>query len=268
VAELDGVWEVKRTGGFLPPMTGVRKRISGMRGTTRVGDAVGVPFEVVGLELRYRPPFNGFVDVLTPAAAGFHGRATFRGREFGRFELTRGEAAATGTVDELLVKHLDEAHAMEQNVLRMLDGMISTTDDPGMLAELEHHRAETEAHARRMRARLEAHGATPSTVRQIGGIVGALAKMPLDLVRGERAGRNARDGYATEHMEIASYELLKRVAERAGDTETAAACDEILAQERAMAEAIAASWDRVVELGLTGSTTAGSTAPENATAAG
>jgi hypothetical protein len=35
-----------------------------------------------------------------------------------------------------------------------------------------------------------------------------------------------------------------------------------------MAEAIAASWDRVVELGLTGSTTAGSTAPENATAAG
>ena len=34
------------------------------------------------------------------------------------------------TVQEQLIKHLDEAHAMEQSVLRMLDGMISTTDDP------------------------------------------------------------------------------------------------------------------------------------------
>ena len=59
----------------------------------------------------------------------------------------------------------------------------------------------------RMRGRLQAHGAAPSAVRQFGGIVGALAKMPLDLVRGEKAGRNARDGFATEHMEIASYEL-------------------------------------------------------------
>ena len=79
---------------------------------------------------------------------------------------------------------------------------------------------ETEGHAQRMRERLEAHGATPSAVKQIGGIVGALAKMPLDMVRGEKAGRNARDGFATEHMEIASYELLKRIAERANDTET------------------------------------------------
>ena len=109
---------------------------------------------------------------------------------------------------------------MEQSVLRMLDGMISTTDDPTIQQELEHHKIETEGHALRMKGRLQAHGAAPSTVRQLGGILGALAKMPLDLVRGEKAGRNARDGYATEHMEIASYELLKRVAQRAGDDET------------------------------------------------
>ena len=122
---------------------------------------------------------------------------------------------------------------MEQNVLRMLDGMISTTDDPEILQELEHHKLETEGHVQRMRQRLEAHGASPSTVRQMTGIVGALAKMPLDLVRGDKAGRNARDGYTTEHMEIAAYELLERVAQRAGDDETASACDEIIAQERA-----------------------------------
>jgi len=250
VPELNGTWDVKRTGGLLPPMTSVRKDILGTRGTTRFGSLPGVPFDVVGLELRYRAPFDGFVDVLTPEGAGFRGRATFRGHEYGSFLLKPLEGGQMTTVEELLVKHIDEAHAMEQGVLRMLDAMIETTDDAAILQELEHHRIETEGHAQRMKDRLRAHSASPSTVRQLGGIVGALAKLPLDLVRGEKAGRNARDGYATEHMEIASYQLLKRVAERAGDTETARACDEIIVQEQAMADTIAANWDAFAELSL------------------
>jgi ferritin-like metal-binding protein YciE len=251
VPELDGVWEVQRTGGLLPPLVGVRKRIRGTRGATLVGGAgVGVPFDVVGMELHYRAPLTGLVDVLLEDGDGFTGRATFRGREFGRFAMTRIEGGALSTIDDQLIKHIDEAHAMEQNVLRMLDGMISTTDDPDILQELEHHKLETEGHAQRMKARLEAHAAAPSAVRQATGILGALAKMPLDLVRQEKAGRNARDGYATEHMEIAAYELLKRIATRAGDDETAAACDEIIAQEQAMAESIAANWDKFADLSL------------------
>jgi ferritin-like metal-binding protein YciE len=250
VSELDGVWQVNRTGGLLPPLLGVRKRIAGTRGETRIGDAMGAPFDVVGRELRYRAPFTAFVDVLTPNGDGFTGRATFMGREFGRFEMTPIRGGTMSTVNEELVKHIDEAHAMEQNVLRMLDGMISTTDDPDILRELEHHKIETEGHADRMKARLEAHGATPSMVKQAGGILGALAKMPLDMIRGEKAGRNARDGFATEHMEIASYELLKRVAQRANDDETVAACDEIIAQEKAFAETIAANWDKFADLSL------------------
>ena len=251
VPDLDGTWDVRRTGGFLPPLPGVRKRISGTRGETRIGDVAGAPFEVVGLELRYRAPFSGFVDVLTPHGDGFRGRATAFGRTFGHFELTPSRGGTRmSTVNEELVKHIDEAHAMEQNVLRMLDGMISTTDDPDILRELEHHKLETEGHAERMKARLAAHGATPSMVKQAGGILGALAKMPLDMVRGDKAGRNARDGYATEHMEIASYELLKRVAQRAGDEETVTACDEIIAQERAFADTISSNWDRFAELSL------------------
>ena len=86
---LDGTWDVRRTGGLLPPLIGVHKRIEGSRGETRVGGIAGVAFDVVGLELHYRRPFTGFVDVLTADGDGFTGRATFRGREFGRFELTR-----------------------------------------------------------------------------------------------------------------------------------------------------------------------------------
>ncbi|HEY6961481.1 MAG TPA: DUF892 family protein [Gaiellaceae bacterium] len=251
MSELDGVWEVRRTGGLLPPLFGVRKRIRGTRGATRVGDVAGVPFDVVGTELHYRAPFTGFVDVLSPdGTGGYHGRATFRGREFGRFAMTPIPGGAMSTVNEELIKHIDEAHAMEQNVLRMLDGMISTTDDPEIVRELEHHKMETEGHAERMKARLEAHGATPSMVKQAGGILGALAKMPMDMIRGEKAGRNARDGFATEHMEIASYELLKRVAQRANDDETARVCDEIIEQEKAFAETIASNWDKFADLSL------------------
>jgi len=247
VGELDGVWNVRRTGGALPPLYGVRKRIHGAHGETLFG-RVPVTFDVRGLELRYRAPLPGLVDVLERDGDGYRGRTRLFGREIGTFDLRRN--GMTEDVKSQLVKHIDEAHAMEQNVLRMLDSMISTTDDPEILQELEHHKIETEGHAQRMKARLEAHGAAPSTVKQIGGIVGALAKMPVDMVRGEKAGRNARDGYSTEHMEIASYELLRRIAERANDTETVTACDEIIAQERAMAETIAANWDKFAELSL------------------
>src|SRR4051795_2853872 len=106
------------------------------------------------------------------------------------------------TIEEQLVKHIDEAYAMEQNVLRMLDGMIGSTDDPEMRKQLERHKQETEEQADLLKERLAAHDASPSMVREAGGIVGAMMKGVVDLTRNEKAGRNARDGYATEHMEI------------------------------------------------------------------
>jgi hypothetical protein len=87
--DLDGVWRVERTAGLLPPLVGVRKEIRGSRGETRVGPLPGAPFDVDGLQLRYRGPLSGFVDVLEPAGDGYRGRATFRGREYGRFRLVR-----------------------------------------------------------------------------------------------------------------------------------------------------------------------------------
>ena len=248
MSELDGVWAVDRVSGALPPLHGCLKRIHGTRGTTEFPRFPGMPFEVRGLELHYRPPFAMLVDKLEPQNGGYLGHATMLGREFGQFRLRR-----LHQVDQLkaqLIKHIDEAHAMEQNVLRMLDGMISTTDDPEILDALEHHKLQTQQHADRMAQRLEAHDAAPSTVKQIGGVLGALAKMPLDFVRGEKAGRNARDGYATEHLEIASYELLRRIAQKAGDEETARVAAEIIADEAAMAKLIEEHWDTFAELSL------------------
>jgi ferritin-like metal-binding protein YciE len=154
------------------------------------------------------------------------------------------------SLNDQLIRHVDEALAMEENVKRMLDGMIQTTDDPGVTDLLRQHKVETEQHAQRLRGRLEAHGASPSLVREATGILGALAKLPLDLVRGEKAERNARDGYATEHMEIAAYQLLERVATRAGDEETAEVARLNRADEEAMARKLDEQWDHFAELSL------------------
>jgi ferritin-like metal-binding protein YciE len=254
VAELDGVWDVKRVSGLLPPLVGVRKQISGARGETQIGPLPGVPFDVVGLRLRYRAPFQAFVDELEPEGDEFSGRATFRGQQYGRFVLTRahegGHVMASQQLKDQLVKHLDEALAMEQNVLRMLDGMISTTDDEEIRSELRNHKLETEQHAERLERRLAAHGASPSTVREAAGVMNALMKGVFDMVRQEKAGRNARDGYATEHLEIASYQLLERVAQRAGDEDTAQVARQNRADEEKMAKKIEANWDRFAELSL------------------
>jgi len=157
---------------------------------------------------------------------------------------------ASQQLKDQLVKHIDEALAMEQSVLRMLDGMISSTDDEEIRSELRHHKLETEQHAERLEKRLAAHDASPSTVREMTGLMNALMKGVLDRVRNEKAGRNARDGYATEHLEIASYQLLERVAQRAGDEETAEVARQNRKDEEAMAKKIEANWDRFAELSL------------------
>ena len=89
-SQLTGRWSVHRTGGLLPPLIGVGKQIDGVRGWTTVGGIRVARFDVVGLELRYRMPFAGVVDVLVPEGpSSCSGRATFRGRTFGTFRMTR-----------------------------------------------------------------------------------------------------------------------------------------------------------------------------------
>lgn len=84
---LDGVWEVRRTGGVLPPMRGiVRKRIENGRGWT-IALGVRLPFTVDGMSLRYPA---GLVDELVPAGPDeYEGTTRLLGRKVGTFRLVR-----------------------------------------------------------------------------------------------------------------------------------------------------------------------------------
>ena len=157
---------------------------------------------------------------------------------------------ADDKLHQKLVDCVEDAHAMEQNVSMMLDSMITTTDDPEITEMLKHHKEETERHERRLRERLDALGAGTSTRKQAQTIATALMRGAADQVRGDQAGKNARDSFTTEHMEIAAYQLLERLAERAGDPETAEVARQNRADDEAMARKIDANWDRFLDLTL------------------
>ncbi len=154
------------------------------------------------------------------------------------------------TIQEQLVKYLGDAHSLEQHVSRQLDGMISTTDDPEMREHLEHHKEETERHKELLAERLDAYGEEPSVVKDAGQIFAAMGKGMLDAARPDNAGKNARDGFVAEHLEIASYELLERVAQLAGDNATVEVARRNRADEEAMAQKIASNWDKFLDLTL------------------
>jgi ferritin-like metal-binding protein YciE len=252
MSELDGTWDVQRVRGVLPPMVGVRKQIDGDAGYTELA-GVRLPFRVEGSRLVYRG--LPLVDELEPDELGFAGRATLAGREYGRFVLRpiRTREASMTTTTELereVAKHVDEAIAMEQTVLRLLDSVIYGMDDEEVREVLRLHKVETERHIDRLQARLEAYGRSPSLVREAGGILAAMMKSVIDLTRGEKAARGARDAYATEHLEIASYQLLERLAVRAGDEATAQVARDNRIDEERMAAWIDGHWDRFAELAL------------------
>jgi ferritin-like metal-binding protein YciE len=157
---------------------------------------------------------------------------------------------ADDRLQQKLVDYVEDAHAMEGNVSTMLDSMISTTDDPEIKRMLEDHKRQTEEHERRLRERLDAMGASTSTIKEVGGVGAALFKGVGDIARSDKHAKNGRDGYVTEHMEIAAYELLERLARRAGDTETAEVARQNRSDEQAMAKKIESNWDRFLDLTL------------------
>jgi ferritin-like metal-binding protein YciE len=60
-------------------------------------------------------------------------------RDTNRPTVKEAISMADEKLREKLADYVEDAHAMEQSVLRSLDSMISTTDDPEVRSMLEHH---------------------------------------------------------------------------------------------------------------------------------
>jgi ferritin-like metal-binding protein YciE len=157
---------------------------------------------------------------------------------------------ASNDLQEKLLDYIQDAHSLEHNVLNMLDSMIANTKDPQMLDLLKQHRSETVVHEQRLAQRLDELGKGKSAIGEAGAAISSWFKSMGDAMRADKPGKNARDGFVTEHVEIAAYELLERLAMRAGDTRTAEIARLNKKDEYEMARRIGDNWDRAIDLTL------------------
>jgi ferritin-like metal-binding protein YciE len=148
-----------------------------------------------------------------------------------------------------LVQYLTEAHSMEVTLVRELQSQIAMTPHGRYRTALETHLRQTREHAKRLEARLRDLGRGGNPLRALAGsaqaVAGqtlALAKTPLDLVRGsggeEKVLKNAKDSYAAEAREIATYDALERLARAVGDEDTAKLAVSIRGDEEKMFDRI------------------------------
>jgi ferritin-like metal-binding protein YciE len=154
------------------------------------------------------------------------------------------------TLDEQLIKHLTDVHSIEEQALQQLRVAPRLAGGPELASAFREHTTETEDQERRVRARLAAHGADPSRVKDLVARAGGVGMVLFARSQPDTPGKLAAHAYSYEHLELAAYELLALVADRAGDRETADAARSIREQEAAMAERLAGLFDRSVEASL------------------
>jgi ferritin-like metal-binding protein YciE len=151
---------------------------------------------------------------------------------------------------EQLTKHLTDVHAIEEQALQQLVIAPRMAGDRELAHAFREHLDETRDQERRVRERLTARGADPSRVKDLAGRAGGVGMALFARTQPDTPGKLVAHAYSYEHMEMAAYDLLAMVAERAGDADTAAMARSIREQEAAMADRLERGFDRAVEASL------------------
>src|ERR671933_1679335 len=153
-------------------------------------------------------------------------------------------------IDDQLIKYLTDAHSIEEQAIAQMRAAPDLAGDPGLAEAFEEHLHETEGHEQRVRDLLEARDASPSKVKDAVMAVGGKGFVLFARSQPDTTGKLTAHALSYEHLEYASYELLMRVARRAGDEETARVAEQIRDEESAMAQRIEDRTDGAVEAAL------------------
>lgn len=157
---------------------------------------------------------------------------------------------APDDLGEQLRKYLADAHAIEAQSLQLLTRAPDLAGSHALSAAYEEHHAETEQHARLIEERLRALGSSPSRLKDAALRLGALNWGAFFAAQPDTPAKLAAFSFAFEHLEIGAYELLRRVARAAGDSETEAVVERICGDERGAAEHLHALFDEALDASL------------------
>jgi ferritin-like metal-binding protein YciE len=147
---------------------------------------------------------------------------------------------------EQLVKYLTDAHSIETQALAQLRTAPQLAGDPELSRIFVEHLRETEDHETTIRELLESHEASPSTLKERVMAIGGKGFVLFARSQPDTSGKLMSHAHSYEALEEASYELLMRVAERAGDERVVEAAKTIRDDERRMKGQIAKNFDRSV----------------------
>ena len=156
------------------------------------------------------------------------------------------------TPQEQLVHFLSDMYSVEQQALAQLVSAPKIAGDPGLAEDFRRHHVETQEQAELVRERLQAHGGSPSAIKDAVMKLGGKGFLLFAQVQPETPGRLLDHAYSYEAMEWAGYEMLLRFAERAGDSETVVAARTIRSQEREMMERLERRFDAAEQVSHAG----------------
>lgn len=157
---------------------------------------------------------------------------------------------ADRTPAEQLTKYLTDVHSIEVQALAQMKAAPDLAGDERLAAAFREHLDETAEQQRRVEQALDARGEDPAKLKEIAGRVGGWAMVAFAKLNPDTPGKLTAHAFSYEHMELAAYELLARAAERAGEPAVVEMAKSIGAQERAMAERLAANFDAAVQASL------------------
>src|SRR3954463_7012626 len=159
-------------------------------------------------------------------------------------------ASTSRDLDEQLDKYLADAPSIEEQALAQLKTAPDIAGEPHLSEAFRTHLTETERHERLVRERPEARGAKPSKIKDIVMALGGKGFVLFARSQPDTPGKLTFHAYSYEALEQGSYEMLERVARRAGDEETARVAHEILAEEYAMGRRLAERFDAAAAASL------------------
>jgi ferritin-like metal-binding protein YciE len=155
-----------------------------------------------------------------------------------------------GDLQAQLTRYLTDAHSIEEQALAQLRRAPGIAGDPKIAAAFEDHLQETEGQKQAIRDLLAARDADPSRVKDAVMAAGGVGFVLFARVQPDTPGKLMTHALSYEALERASYQLLRLVAERAGEPEAARVAGRIRDQEQAMMNRLSGLFDLSVDASL------------------
>lgn len=160
------------------------------------------------------------------------------------------DEVGTAEIAEHLKSYLADAHALEAQAEKLLARGEDLAGAPELETIYREQLAASREHARRIEERLESCDGDTSKVKDLALQAAGLEWSLFFQAQKDTPGKLAAFVYALGHLKIAGYELLRRVADRAGDTATATLAAEAATQERTMAERLSGAFDQAFQASM------------------